>query len=225
MKTTVILPGFLFFLIMLFSTFSCLDAVAQADSLKTAKDGADTVDTKKSRQKGWKDEFLVYAGANLNQLHGTSTVFESEPYLGYHIGGAYKRGRFFYWQAGARFNYAQHKLSRIGIPSDSADVVPVYGIDVPITGGINVLSFVNRVLALRFFVSAVPSFNLGVGGNDVGITGDDLNTFMFYGQGGVGVNVAFFLLEAGYNYGFMDQFKNDDNSVPGQFFVNLGFRF
>jgi hypothetical protein len=45
-----------------------------------------------------------------------------------------------------------------------------------------------------------------------------------YGQGGIGINVAFVLLEAGYNYGFQDLHK-DHKSKPGQVFVNLGFRF
>lgn len=179
-------------------------------------------DKKKNRRK---DEFIVFVGANLNQLSVSSTQFEQKPNIGYHLGGAYKRGKFFYWQVGARFNYAQYKLNPVNTSSDSANVVPVYGIDVPITGGINFLSFVNRVFALRLFVSAVPSFSIGVGSNDLGISKDNLNTFVFYGQGGIGFNVAFFLLEAGYNYGFGDQFKNDLESKPGQFFVNLGFRF
>jgi hypothetical protein len=109
-------------------------------------------------------------------------------------------------------------------PSDSADVFSVSSIDIPVTGGINFLSFLNRIFAIRLFVSAVPSFNIGVGGNDLGITMDRVNTFALYGQGGVGLNVAFFLLEAGYNYGFQDLLTGSI-SQPGQFFVNLGFRF
>ena len=54
---------------------------------------------------------------------------------------------------------------------------------------------------------------------------DDINTFNLYGQGGVGVDVAFLFLEAGFNYGFTDLFKNDIESNPYQIFVNLGFRF
>ena len=86
------------------------------------------------------------------------------------------------------------------------------------------MSFVNRIVALRLYISAVPSFALGVGDNDFGFTKDDINTFIFYGQGGIGVSVAFIVLDVGYNYGFQDQFKDFDSS-PGQVFVNLGFRF
>ncbi len=53
----------------------------------------------------------------------------------------------------------------------------------------------------------------------------NINTFNLYGQAGVGVDVAFIFVEAGYNYGFMDLFKNEIKSNPNQIFVNLGFRF
>jgi hypothetical protein len=70
----------------------------------------------------------------------------------------------------------------------------------------------------------VPAFNIGVGSNDLGIEKGDLNSFILYGQGGLGVSVAFLTLDVGYNYGFQDLIKSMD-SRPGQLFVNLGFRF
>jgi len=54
---------------------------------------------------------------------------------------------------------------------------------------------------------------------------DHINAFNLYGQAGVGVDVAFLFVEAGYNYGFIDLFKNDVKSNPNQIFINLGFRF
>jgi len=70
----------------------------------------------------------------------------------------------------------------------------IRSVEVPITGGINFLSAINRVVALRLFISAVPAINLGVGENDLGLTKDDINSFVFYGQAGLGVNVAFLIL-------------------------------
>jgi len=104
-------------------------------------------------------------------------------------------------------------------------VFSVRNIDVPITFGINFLTFVNRIVGLRVYVSAVPSFTLGVGDNKLGISMDHINAFNLYGQAGVGVDVAFLFVEAGYNYGFIDLFKNDVKSNPNQIFINLGFRF
>ena len=87
------------------------------------------------------------------------------------------------------------------------------------------MSITSRIVGLRVFVSAVPTFALGVGSNDINITKDNINSFMMYGQGGIGVDAAFLFLEAGLNYGFTDLFKNDIQSKPYQIFLNLGFRF
>ena len=112
------------------------------------------------------------------------------------------------------------------IPGSLLDgVFSVRSVDIPVTVGINFLTFVSRIVGLRVFVSAVPEFALGVGDNKLGISMDHINTFNIYGQAGVGVDVAFIFVEAGYNYGFIDLFKNDIQSNPNQIFINLGFRF
>jgi hypothetical protein len=157
---------------------------------------------------------------NFNQFTSIDE-YKSATGIGYHLRFNYKRGKFFYWQVGGRFNNSVFNLTN---NADTTDGVSIKDIDLQVTGGINFLSFVNRLVALRLFVSAVPSFALGVGDNDLGITKDDINSFVLYGQAGIGVNVAFLVIEAGYNYGFQDMFK-EQASRPGQVFVNLGFRF
>ena len=71
----------------------------------------------------------------------------------------------------------------------------------------------------------MPSFTLGVGDNIHGITKDQVNSFIFYGQVGVGVDIAFFVIEVGWNYGFQDALTNDIKSNPSQVYFNLGARF
>ena len=202
---------------------------AQVDTLVAAKPdttiqekGKDEKKDKKESKR--KDEFIPYVGVNFNQLNLSGNDLESGMGLGWHLGFDYKRGKFFYWQVGIRYNNAVYKLKEIDL--DSADFVnvPVRGIDVPITGGINFLSAINRIVALRLFVSAVPSFAFDVGENDLGFDKDAINAFIMYGQAGLGINVAFLVLEAGYNFGFKDLLK-DYESKPGQVFINLGFRF
>ncbi len=187
--------------------------IAQADTVGQGKDNKEQKSDKR------KDEFIPYAGVNFNQISDLDTKMG----IGYHIGFNYKRGKFFYWQVGARFNSAGYNFSEYN-GNDTTIYVGIRSIDIPVTGGMNFLAFVNRVVALRLFVSAVPGFALGIGENDLGLEKDDLETFCLYGQGGIGINVAFLVIEAGYNYGFTNVFTNAD-SQPGQVFVNLGFRF
>lgn len=196
----------------------------QAATAATAQEtGGKDGDSKKKDHKR-KDEFVLYAGVNFNQIGVNESDFESTNEAGYHLGGYYKRGKFFYWQAGARFASASYSLKNLASANDSINDFSVSSIDIPLTAGVNLLSATNRILALRLFISADPTINLGIGDNDFGWEKDDLNSFILYGQGGLGVNVAFLVIEVGYNYGVQDLFK-DIESKPGQVFVNIGFRF
>ncbi len=223
---------FFFLFFFLCSNFTFSQVTQPPDSLKTVT--ADTSKTSQAEQpktddskdkkdkKGKKNEIIFYTGVNFTQL-GSSAGYKSEAQPGYQLGGYYKQGRLLYWQAGARFGsskfgYKQHDSTEFsGISISDAEF--------PLTAGINFTSFMNRVLSVRLFVSAVPSFTLKVSDNPYGITKDKVNSFVLYGQGGLGVNVAFMILEVGYNYGFNELIIGNTDSKPGQVFINLGFRF
>ncbi len=198
-------------------------AEVTAETQKASEGKTDDDPDKKKDKKGKKNEIIFYGGVNFTQLGSSSGKYESEAKVGYQLGGYYKQGRMFYWQAGARFASAM-----IGYkPTGSADFsdISVSDIDIPLTLGINFTSFMNRVLSVRLFASAVPAFTLKVGENPYGITKDNVNSFILYGQGGLGINVAFLVIEGGYNYGFNELLIDNTNSNPGQVFINLGFRF
>ncbi len=222
--------------ILIFLSFG---AVAQTDTTKpiaadTTKPvmvdstKAATPDTSqpaaKAKTKKKKNEFILYGGVNFNNADVAATNYKSEAGTGYHLGVAYKRGSFFYWQVGARYNSAKFNFISTSSNTDTSDI-SVNALDLPLTVGINFLSFANRLLGLRAFVSLVPSFTMSVPDNELGIAKDDVNSFIFYGQAGIGFNVAFVLIDVGYNYGFQDMYKNYSGSNPGQAFVSLGFRF
>ena len=72
----------------------------------------------------------------------------------------------------------------------------------------------------------MPSFTLAVSDNHFGITKDDVNSFIFYGQLGIGANIAILYIDLGYNYGTQSLMKNSVSGTnPGQFYVSLGVRF
>lgn len=197
---------------------------AQTDSLQVQN-----TEKKQKKDRKRRDEFKVFAGLSVNEISIASDKYESSVAPGFILGATYKRGRFFYWELGARYNNPVYNLRDLSKSSDSSSILDgafsVRSVDVPITLGINVLSITSRVVGLRVFVSAVPTFALGVGSNDINITKDNINSFMMYGQVGIGVDAAFLFLEAGLNYGFTDLVKNDIQSKPYQIFLNLGFRF
>lgn len=179
----------------------------------------------KKDKKGKKNEIVFYTGVNFTQL-GTSDLYETQNEVGYQLGAYYKQGRFFYWQVGARYASA-----KIGFKPESTPASEEFGsftvsdLDFPVTLGLNLTSVMNRVLSVRLFASAVPAITLNVGDNTYGIDKDNVESFVMYGQGGIGVNVAFVVLEAGYNFGFNELLVGNSDSNPGQIFINLGFRF
>jgi len=172
-----------------------------------------------------KDSFKVFGGGTINSLNVSPDVYETNENVGFMLGVSYKRGKFFYYELGARYNQYAYTLTDLLNPENGKSSFSVRIVDVPITGGVNLTSYVERILGVRIFVGVVPAFRVSVGDNNLGITKESTNSFVLHGQGGIGLDVAFIFLEAGFNYGFSDLLENDIQSNPVQVFINLGFRF
>jgi hypothetical protein len=215
------------FLITVLTILLSISISAQSDT--TAATQQEQAKKEKKEQKR-KDEFKVYAGLSLNNLLVSSDEFKSNLGIGWMLGGAYKRGKFFYWEVGLRYHNVGYDLTP-EIDSAARKTANVDGsfqlsnIDVPMTVGINFLSFVSRIAGLRLFLGVTPEFTLGVRGDEQDVLKDNINTFNVLGHGGIGVDVAFLYLEVGAGYGFSDVIKEDVQSNPFQVNFMLGFRF
>jgi hypothetical protein len=201
----------------------CKVTIAQTDSTKVEQTDSTEQVTAVEQQTSdteTEHEFIFYAGGSLNSLYiSDSDSTQASGAAGYQFGINYKRGGFFYWQVGLGYYDSYYDLT---ILNDTA-TVSVQNIYVPLTGGINILSATDAIIGLRAFLSLVPAFVIGVGDNDL-VQKDDLNSFILYGQVGIGINIIFLSIDIGYNYGFQSLLK-DVTSNPGQGFVNLGFRY
>lgn len=200
------------FLIMLAFCFTSL-AVAQGEDIQEKKE-------RKARS-----SFKISAGVNFNGLNlDTTEETTSDLTIGYNLGVSYKRGHFFYYEIGARLNSRPYDFTN-AFESNDTFSFKTTAIDVPLSLGINLTSFADRLVGVRLFVSGIPSFTTSKDLKNIDdITEDNLEDFIFYGQLGVGVDIAFFFVELGFNYGF-DDMVNTLNSNPNQGYVNLGFRF
>lgn len=185
---------------------------AQNDSIP------DTEKIKNEKKKS--DSFKVLVGGTANSISVSSNQYEASGNVGYIIGAKYKRGKFFYWELGARYNAVSYSFTDVS----TKDNLRINSIDFPINVGVNLLSVTSRLVGLRFYLGAVPTFTTKVLDNRLNITKDDINSFRMYGQAGLGIDVAFFFLETGVNYGFTDVLSEIDSNST-QLFVNLGFRF
>ena len=179
--------------------------------------------TSTSESGGKPKHFIIYAGANSNQMGGSTDNYNANSGVGYHIGVAWQKNGFVYGQFGLRYNNAVYGFNSVATSKDTGDL-KVQALDIPLTVGINFLSF-TKIASLRAFISAMPSFRLGVSDNHFGVTKDDVNSFIFYGQIGIGANLAFVLIDVGYNYGFEGLMENFSNTKPSQWFLSLGVKF
>ena len=189
--------------------------------------------SKEKKEKKARSSFKVSAGVDFNDLSlDSADEIKSSAVVAYNLGLSYKRGRFFYYEIGGRYNKRAFDVIDVSDSNEGNQTTSsfsVSAIDLPLTLGINITSFADRLIGVRVFASAVPSFSLGKDVDDLGLEKDDIADFLFYGQGGVGIDIAFFFIELGYNYGFSNIVNDMNNastmSNPSQGYVNLGFRF
>jgi hypothetical protein len=193
-----------------------------ADTVKPAQAAATTPPA--SEKKAKPKQLNFYIGGNSNTMSGSTASYNSNSALGYQVGVAFKKGSFTYWQVGLMYNYSAYGFNTVATNIETGKL-NVQALDIPVTLGINFLSFA-KIVGLRAFVSAIPAFTLGVGNNDFGISKDNVNSFVFYVGGGIGVDIFFLMIDIGYNYGTGSLMKNSASSTnPGQAYLNLGFRF
>ena len=136
-------------------------AVAMADTTKPA-----TTATSTNESGGKPRHIIIYAGANSNQMGGSTDNFNANSGVGYHIRVAWQKNGFIYGQFGLRYNNAVYGFNSVATSKDTGDL-KVQALDIPLTVGINFLSF-TKIASLRAFISAMPSFTLGVSDNHFG---------------------------------------------------------
>jgi len=168
--------------------------------------------------------FIIYAGPNVSSLRKSAEDISNESATGWHAGLSWRSRGLLFGQAGIRYSSAVYSILPKSANPDGDHKFTVSSIDIPLSFGISILNATDKVFSMRGFLSAVPSFNLGVGDNDYDYDSDKIETFNFAGSVGIGVDVLIMVIEIGYNHGFIDLLK-DKESKPGQGFVNVGIRF
>lgn len=221
----------IYVLIVSLMVIAPLCTLAQTDTTFTAQEKATEKEPpgeKKEKHKKKSTSFKLYAGLTINDLNVQEDRYNSEWIPGFTLGGSYKRGKLFYWEAGVQYNNAVYFLEDPANPRSNNDPEDeIFGsrrIGIPLNVGMNFLWFTSKIVGLRAYVGVAPSFLLDIGDNYLGITESDVNSFVLHGQAGIGVDVLFLFVETGFSFGLTDYLK-DTPSKPSQAFLNLGFRF
>ncbi len=227
MKTNQKNRTFQLILVLIIVFFISGTTMAQTDATADSTNQQNTEEEQKTKKK--RDSFKVYGGINMSGLNVDSDRYESQMEPGFLVGASYKRGKFFYWEVGARYNKCFYNFKSLETVIDTTGMLSssfnVSAIEIPIIVGINLTSFVDRLVGVRIFVGAVPSFAISVNDDKGLMDKDDINSFNFLANIGLGIDVAFLFIEVGGNVGFTDLLVNDIQSNPYQGYATLGFRF
>lgn len=212
------------FPLLLFAILLNSSAFAQNDSIPD-KDipVQDTVIEKSTKEKVHKrvSDFKFYGGISASTIVLSNSTYEAAYAAGYNLGFAYRKGRYGYWEVGLNFNGSVVALDDVSTLEQN---MQIRFLEVPLSGGINLLGTTRRVLGLRIYGGLVPGYVVKIGDNPFGLEEGDFNQFQLGGRVGVGVDVFFLFIEAGYQYGFID-LLNDQDSNLSQLDLRLGFRF
>ncbi len=180
---------------------------------------------KEEKQSKKRKSFKLYGGITGSTIAFKESRFESALAAGYDLGVSYRKGRFTSWEVGLRYMGSAAVLEEPDNPNPITDkTFGIHQLELPIAVGINLLAPVQRIIGIRAFGGISPGVIVNVADNPLDISEDDVNTFQLGGNIGVGVDVLFLFLEAGYNRGFTDIFK-EGKSKLSQVYLNLGVRF
>ena len=167
--------------------------------------------------------FKLSGGLTLNNLDfDSNSGLDTETTNSWNAGLSYQRGRLLYAELGARLNVREFDVATTS--TNSLSEISIAAIDIPLSVGVNLTSYLENLIGVRVYVGAVPSFTVDTDVDDLGLTRDDVEDFSLYGQAGIGMDFSVLCIEAGYNFGFDDIIIQGSKSVPNQIFINFGFR-
>lgn len=155
-----------------------------------------------------------YSGSGVNASVGA----------GFTAGGKVRFGRTFYVDGGFFWSWAGASVDEGTLTSQS---FYIGSIQTPVTVGYRILRA--SVVALRIFAGVVPSFVTSVSDTDLGIEKSDLNSTLWSGKFGAGVDILILAVDISYQPGFTDIFSNPDPGDPevkqNSWLIEAGLRF
>lgn len=168
--------------------------------------------------------FGVYAGFNSSTYINEPVNQSSRARFGYQIGVYGRSAGTVFGQIGAEFRASSVELiDRVGTgptPREIVGSVDHYFLAVPAYIGVRI----GEALGLRLQAGGELSAHVGNKGNVFNLGSDDVNRIIFGGLLNAGINLGPVTLDAFYNRGLVNVFKNADIK-RNMFGFNVGLRF
>ena len=165
-------------------------------------------------------EIKAFGGTNFAQLskHPTDTDWKAK--AGYQFGAAVLIGDKFYVEPGIQFVRSSREVSTENV--DNIDFSQNF-LKIPVRAGYHLLGHESGPLALRLFAGPAVSIAGKVAKGEDQISKDDIKSAHFMVDAGLGLDVFFLFVEAGYEFALSDYFADETHeSRHSAFVINAG---
>ena len=162
-------------------------------------------------------------GLNFTSLSNDPLSYETTGRVGWQIGGTITFGDQFYLEPGIFWVKNNWNLQNIDpqIPKFKNDIS---SIKIPVFAGINVVGDAD---GKNFHIMGGPTLSIvtDVNTGSTAKTKDDFSKFIFGMNLGAGLSLGKMFIDAGYEWGLNNIYKNEDKDIRSRgFWVNVGFR-
>lgn len=163
-------------------------------------------------------EIIPQIGLTLTDYSGDNV--DASIAAGFTAGGKVRFGRTFYVDGGFFWSWAGANVQEPGQTSN----LYIGSVQVPVTIGFRILRA--KIVALRIFAGVVPSFVTNVS-TDFDVVKEDLNSTLWSGKFGAGIDILIFAVDIAYQPGFTDLFKDptDPKVKQNSWIIEAGLRF
>lgn len=159
----------------------------------------------------------AFIGPNLSTHAVEGNEFNASNRFGYQVGGLLRYGKRVYLQSGLTYFSLNSRLSypipipgpSPGAPVEVADRVNVRYLQLPVLAGVRFYQQQRRDLRLRLQAGPAISVLMGVNNNELQLSSNDYRNLWFGAQAGLGMDVWFFSLDLGYQWGLSNAFSGD----------------
>lgn len=158
----------------------------------------------------------AFIGPNLSTHAVEGNEFNASNRFGYQLGGFLRYGEFIYLQSGLTYFSMNSRLSSLitglppGGPTEVADKVNVRYLQLPVLAGVRFFQQDRRNLALRLQGGGNVSMLMGVSNNALQLSSNDYQNLWLGAQAGLGMDVWFFSLDLGYQWGLSNAFSREN---------------
>lgn len=158
----------------------------------------------------------AFIGPNISTHAVKGSEFNSSNRFGWQLGGLLRYGHRVYLQSGLTYFSMNSRLSTLtpvfqpNDPGEISDRVNVRYLQLPLLAGVRFFQQERRDLGLRLQAGPAVSMLMGVKDNELQLSSNDYENLWFGAQAGLGMDVWFFTLDLGYQWGLGNAFSNDN---------------